>query len=196
MKKISSIQTKRLLMRPWTQEDLIPFAKMNANPRVREYFPAVLSKEESDQEAKFIIKFSNEHGWGFWAIELPNIAPFIGFIGLENVDFSAHFTPAVEIGWRLDHEYWGQGYATEGARACLAFGFEQLHLKEIVSFTALGNLRSQRVMQKIGMHHSSNDDFDHPKVADDSKLKRHILYRISKAEWERSFKPIANWDTR
>ena len=133
-----------------------------------------------------------EHGWGFWAVEVPNVAPFIGFIGLEKVDFSAHFTPAVEIGWRIAFGYWGHGYATEGARACLQYGFETLKLTEIVAMTALANKRSQRVMEKIGMHYNPADDFDRPNLPVDCKVRRHVLYRIENDEWKRTIQSSFN----
>jgi 3-dehydroquinate dehydratase/shikimate dehydrogenase len=128
-----------------------------------------------------------ERGWGWWAATIPGIADFIGFIGLNNIDkltFSAHFTPAVEIGWRLAFNYWGKGYATEGAKAVLTYGFETLKLGEIVSFTAVQNMRSRRIMEKIGMHHDPKDDFDHPKLPEGHALRRHVLYRLKQKEWE------------
>lgn len=111
------------------------------------------------------------------------IAPFIGFIGLAKPTFEAHFTPAVEVGWRLAHEYWGHGYATEGALASIQHGFEGLGLPEIVSFTAVQNCRSRAVMEKIGMHRTAEDDFDHPKLPANHKLRRHVLYRLNRSEW-------------
>ena len=182
-----TIRTSRCILRPWREEDLEPYVLMNADPRVMEYFPSTLSREESNRQAHLMMKEIRENGYGFWAVEVPDVAPFIGWIGLRKVDFSAHFTPAVEIGWRIAFDYWGHGYATEGARACLQYGFETLKLNEIVSFTALANKRSQRVMQQIGMHYSPADDFDHPKLTADCKIRRHVLYRIKKDEWKRSF---------
>jgi RimJ/RimL family protein N-acetyltransferase/pimeloyl-ACP methyl ester carboxylesterase len=181
------IQTRRLILRPWREEDLPAYATLNADPRVMEYFPSTLSKEESDRQARSIIKHIQENGWGFWVVEAPGVADFIGFIGLEKVDFSAPFTPAVEIGWRLAFDYWGHGYAAEGARAALQYGFEKLQLNQIVSFTAIGNKPSRRVMEHIGMRRSAADDFDHPKLAPDSPVRRHVLYRLSREEWEWSF---------
>lgn len=174
------IKTKRLILRPWREEDLEPFARMNADPRVMEFFPSVLSKEESDALAKRISTKIEENGWGLWAVSVPGISEFIGFIGLNVPSITAHFTPAVEIGWRLAQEYWGQGYATEGALAALTFGFENLNLDQIVAFTAKQNMRSMAVMKKIGMSHNPEDDFDHPNVAVGHQLRRHVLYRINK----------------
>lgn len=146
----------------------------------------LLSRQESDDLAKRICTRIEEQGWGLWAVSIPNIADFIGFIGLARPAFDAHFTPAVEIGWRLAFDYWGKGYATEGAKAALAWGFETLNQDEIVSFTAVQNMRSRRIMEKIGMHYNSKDDFDHPKFAEGHPLKRHVLYRISQQEWRRA----------
>lgn len=177
------IKTKRLILRPWSEADFEPFAKLNADPKVREYFPSLLSKEESDKQAQLIKEKIEKNGWGLWAVSVPNEAEFIGFIGLAPVDFHAHFTPAVEIGWRLACDYWGYGYATEGAKAALEFGFEKLLLEEIVSLTAVENMRSRKVMEKIGMRHDPKDDFDHPKVPEGHKLKRQVLYRLSREDW-------------
>lgn len=174
------IKTERLILRPWNEGDLKPFADLNADPRVREYFPGILTGEESNN----IVMLFNEHiekfGYGFWAASLIDNDEFIGFIGLQNVTFEAPFSPAVEIGWRLAHHNWGKGYATEGARAALHYGFEKLNLDEIVSFTAVQNTRSRHVMEKIGMTHNQADDFDHPKLVDGHPLKKHVLYRIKR----------------
>ena len=181
------IKTERMILRPWRQEDLEPFAKLNADPRVMEHFPSVKSFEESTAEYTRIVEHFTKHGWGFWAAEVPNTAEFIGFIGLQVVTFPAPFTPSVEIGWRLGFDQWGKGYATEGAMAALKTGFEALNLNEIVSFTAVPNLRSQAVMQKIGMHHNPADDFNHPKLAIEHKLCRHVLYRLNQNEWQKRY---------
>lgn len=185
---MTTLKTKRLILRPWREEDLEPFAQLNADPRVMEYFPATLSKTESDQLAQRIKNKMNEKGWGMWAVSVPGIAEFIGFIGLNSEDqasFPAPFTPAIEIGWRIAFEYWGKGYATEGAKAALAYGFEILNLDEIVSFTAVQNMRSRRIMEKIGMYHDPKDDFDHPKLPKEHKLNRHVLYRLKSRDWEK-----------
>lgn len=185
---MTTLKTKRLILRPWREEDLEPFAQLNADPRVMEYFPATLSKAESDQLAQRIKNKMDEKGWGMWAVSVPGIAEFIGLIGLnseDQVSFPAPFTPAVEVGWRIAFEYWGKGYATEGAKAALAYGFETLNLGEIVSFTAVQNMRSRRIMEKIGMHHDPKDDFDHPKLSKEHKLNRHVLYRLKSSDWEK-----------
>lgn len=176
----TSIKTERLILRPWKEEDLEPFARLNADPSVREFFPSVLTREESDASVRVISAHIERYGWGFWAVSLIQTGEFIGFIGLEDVYFQAHFTPAVEIGWRLAFEHWGKGYATEGARASLKYGFEELGLERIVSFTAVQNMKSRAVMEKIGMHRDEKDDFDHPKVPEGDPLRRHVLYQISR----------------
>jgi 3-dehydroquinate dehydratase/shikimate dehydrogenase len=177
------IKTNRLILRPWQEADLEPFAKLNADSRVMECFPSVLSRQESDDLARRIMAKHEEQGWGLWAVAVSGAANFIGFIGLAKPTFEAHFTPAVEIGWRLAFDHWGYGYAAEGAKAVLSYGFETLDLPEIVSFTAIQNMRSRRVMEKIGMHHDAKDDFDHPKLAEGHLLKRHVLYRLNKKDY-------------
>jgi RimJ/RimL family protein N-acetyltransferase len=144
-----------------------------------EHFPAALSRKESDDLAERIDAHFDQHGFGLWAMDIPDVAPFIGFVGLSIPGFQAHFTPCVEIGWRLAGDYWGRGYVTEGARAVLRFGFQTLALDEIVSFTVPGNVRSRHVMERIGMVHDSTDDFDHPAMPDEHPLRRHVLYRIA-----------------
>jgi 3-dehydroquinate dehydratase / shikimate dehydrogenase len=176
------INTERLSLRPWKAEDLAPFIAMNADPRVMEYFPAELVREESERLVNKIKKHFHIYGFGPWAVSLNKSEQFIGFIGLIQVDFAAAFTPAVEIGWRLSYDHWGKGYATEGALACLQFGFNQLMLQEIVSFTTTQNMRSRRVMEKIGMHHDSKDNFFHPKLPEGHPLRKHVLYRLKSCE--------------
>jgi RimJ/RimL family protein N-acetyltransferase len=142
-----------------------------------EYFPALLSKQESDTMADRIETHIEQYGWGLWAVEVPGVAAFAGFIGLATPRFEAHFIPCIEVGWRLAVEFWGRGYATEGAAAALTFGFQTLALPEIVSFTVPANLRSRRVMERIGMVRNPNDDFDHPGLPEGHPLRRHVLYR-------------------
>jgi RimJ/RimL family protein N-acetyltransferase len=155
----------------------VPFARLNADARVVEFLPKPLTREESDARADQIEAHFQQHGFGLWAVEIPGVTPFAGFVGLSIPRFEAHFTPCVEIGWRLDADHWNRGYATEGARAALDFGFRWLGLQEIVSFTVPGNLRSRRVMEKIGMIRSPDDDFDHPLLPEGHPLRRHVLYR-------------------
>jgi RimJ/RimL family protein N-acetyltransferase len=172
------VRTDRLRLRRWLAEDRVPFARLNADPRVVEFLQGALSREESDAMADRIEAHFQRHGFGLWAVEVPGVTPFAGFVGLSIPRFEAHFTPCVEVGWRLDAEHWNRGYATEGARAALAFGFGSLQLEEIVSFTVPGNVRSRRVMEKIGMTRSASDDFDHPILPEGHVLRRHVLYRL------------------
>jgi RimJ/RimL family protein N-acetyltransferase len=174
------IRTKRLCLRRWRSEDHAPFAALNADPRVMEHLPAPLSREESDARALRIEAHFDQHGFGLWAVEISGVVPFAGFIGLSIPQFDAPFTPCVEIGWRLAAEFWGQGYATEGARAAATFGFETLQLEEILSYTVPVNARSRRVMEKLGMTHQSSDDFDHPLLPAGHRLSRHVLHRLKR----------------
>ncbi len=170
--------TERLLLRRWRESDRAPFAALNADPEVMEHFPAPLDRAASDGFADRVAQHVEEHGWGLWAVELRAAGRFIGFTGLAVPRFEAPFTPAVEVGWRLAREAWGFGYATEAARAAVAVGFGELGLDEIVSFTAVGNIRSRAVMERIGMTHDPADDFDHPALAEGDRLRRHVLYRL------------------
>lgn len=183
-KRPTIIRTKRLLLRHWRESDFELFARLNADPKVMEYFPSTLERQESNDFAQRISTQLEEQGWGLWAVSIPNNADFIGFIGLSEPSFNAHFTPAIEIGWRLAYEFWGQGYATEGALAVLKFGFEVLNLDEIVSFTTVANKRSINVMEKIGMHRNPDDDFEHPRLPIEHPLRLHVLYRIKNKEWQ------------
>ena len=177
------IKLKRLILRPWKKEDLEPLSRLNKDPRVMEFLLNPLTYEESAGRLELYTQHIQDHGWGLWAVSVPGIADFIGWIGLWPIGFDAHFTPAIEVGWRLLPEFWNQGYATEGARASLRYGFETLKLEEIVSFTVPQNLRSRRVMEKLGMHWDPKEDFDHPKVPEGHLLKRHVLYRMSASQW-------------
>jgi len=175
-------RTRRLLLRRWREADHEPFAAINADPIVMEHFPALLSRQETDASIARIEVHFAKHGYGLWAVEIPGVTPFAGFVGLSIPRFEADFMPCVEIGWRLAAEFWGRGYATEGARAALAFGFEQLSLAEILSFTVPANIRSRRVMEKLGMTYNAADDFDHPLVPAGHPLVRHVLYRLGRPE--------------
>lgn len=177
------LHTERLVLRGWREDDLEPFAALNADPRVMEFLPAPLSRAESDAMAGRLQEHFARHGFGGWVIEVPGVAAFAGFVGLLIPSYQAHFTPCVEVGWRLAHAHWGRGYATEGARAALKFGFEQLGLEEIVSFTVPANRRSWQVMERLGMRRSPADDFDHPRLPEGHPLRRHVLYRLSRGEW-------------
>ena len=179
-------ETTRLRLRKWRDSDLLPFSVMNADPSVIEYLPHALSRDESDAFAGRIGAHFAERGFGLWAVEVLGIAEFIGFIGLSVPASIMPFTPCVEVGWRIAAQHWGHGYATEGARAALAFGFEQLGLDEIVSFTVPANRRSRRVMEKLGLRRDAHGDFDHPRFPDGHVLQRHMLYRLSRAAWRGS----------
>jgi len=174
------LRTERLLLRKWRPEDREPFAAMNADPEVMECLPKLLTREESDALADRLEKHFDERGYGRWAVEVPGVAPFVGFVGLGYVDFPAHFTPCVEIGWRIARAHWGKGYATEAAHAALRHGFTQFGLEEIVSFTVPHNIRSRAVMERLGMTRSADDDFDHPVLPEGHSLRRHVLYRLQK----------------
>jgi RimJ/RimL family protein N-acetyltransferase len=173
-------RTDRLLLRRWRPADGEPFAALNADPLVMKHFPSTLSRQESDAMVERIETKFEQQGFGMWAVEVPHVAPFVGFVGLNIPSFNAHFTPCVEIGWRLAAGYWNRGYATEAARAVLKAGFDVFQLEEIVAFTVPANLPSRRVMEKIGMSHDETDDFGHPSLPDEHPLKRHVLYRISR----------------
>jgi len=175
------LRTERLLLRRWRDSDREPFAEMNADPRVMEHFPGLLSRAESDAAIDRIVAHFANRGFGLWAVEIAGGVPFAGFIGLCVPRFENRFTPCVEIGWRLAADYWGQGFATEGARAALHFGFNNLGLDEVLSFTVPANTRSRRVMEKIGMTYDPSDDFDHPLLAEGHPLRRHVLYRAKRA---------------
>lgn len=172
-------RTPRLLLRRWRDSDREPFARLNADPEVMTHFPGVLDRSASDALVDLIEGRFAEDGFGPWAVEVPGGEPFIGFVGLARVRFDAHFTPAVEILWRLARPAWGHGYAAEAAREACRVAFEELRLPEIVSFTVPANQRSRAVMERIGMTHNPNDDFDHPQLAEGHPLRRHVLYRLS-----------------
>src|SRR6266704_585013 len=174
---VRELRTDRLLLRRWLPGDRAPFAALNADARVMAYLSAPLSSEQSDALLDRIGAHFAEHQFGLWALEIPRRTPFAGFVGLAVPAFAAHFTPCVEIGWRLAAEHWGFGYATEAARAVMTYGFGPLGLDEIVSFTTTGNVRSRRVMERLGMTHDPADDFDHPGLAESHPLRRHVLYR-------------------
>jgi RimJ/RimL family protein N-acetyltransferase len=173
------LPTERLVLRRWRPEDRGPFARLNADPRVAEFLGGPLVSVDSDALAARIQGHFDRVGYGLWAIEVPGIAPFVGCAGLAVPAFTAPFTPCVEIGWRLAFEHWGRGYASEAARAVLAFGFQVLRLPEIVAFTVPHNRRSRRVMEKLGMAHDPAADFDHPMLPAGHPLRRHLLYRIA-----------------
>ena len=170
--------TSRLILRHWREEDRQPWAELGADPEVMQHFPKTLTREESDAFVDGVGAALEERGWGLWAVEERETGRFLGFTGLNVPHFEAHFTPAVEIGWRLRRDAWGSGFATEAARGVLTVAFDDLELPEVVSFTAVPNERSQAVMRRLGMTHDPAEDFDHPVLAEDSPLRRHVLYRL------------------
>jgi RimJ/RimL family protein N-acetyltransferase len=178
-----SLTTERLVLRRWLDCDRQPFRRLNADPRVMEFMPGLLAPEKSDELIDHFEQHFERHGFGLFAVELIENRTLLGFIGLSVPAFDAPFMPAVEIGWRLTAEYWGRGLATEGARAVLRFGFEEIGLGGIVSFTVYQNLRSRRVMEKLGMTHNASDDFDHPRLQEGHALRRHVLYRLERVAW-------------
>jgi RimJ/RimL family protein N-acetyltransferase len=177
---VPELLTPRLTLRQWRDGDLDPFAAMNADPEVMRFFPAPLPREQSDDLATHAKHGIEERGWGLWAVEVVESGRFIGFIGLAEPRFEAHFTPAVEVGWRLARDAWGNGYATEGAHAAVAYAFDDLRLEEIVSFTSAINEPSRKVMERLGMTHDPSDDFDHPFLGD-GPLRPHVLYRLRRS---------------
>ena len=175
--------TQRLGFRVWHDRHRAPLAAMNSDPEVMRYFPALMTSEQTNAGVDAWREQFQERGWSNWAVELLDTEEFIGFIGLSVPKRQLPFTPCVEIGWRLKHSAWGYGYATEGAKACLRVGFEQLGLAEIVSFTALINLRSIAVMQRIGMM-NCHSDFEHPAVPEGHPLRPHCLYKFTHSQWQ------------
>lgn len=178
MSNSPAITTRRLILRAWRDADREPFAAMNADARVMEFFTKTLSRAESDAMVDRICVHMDENGFGLWAVELAASGEFAGFIGLWKPTFDAPFMPAIEVGWRLAHHAWGRGYAPEGGQAALNFGFQRLALREIVSVTSVHNVRSRRVMEKLGMTRSVVDDFLHPLVEAGHPLGPHVCYRI------------------
>jgi RimJ/RimL family protein N-acetyltransferase len=176
-------ETERLAFRVWADRHREPMAALNADPEVMRYFPSTYSREHTDAAIDRWHSQQLAHGWAFSAVELRGSGEFIGMIGISTPRDPLPCSPCVEIGWRLARRYWGQGYATEGAKACLTFGFTQLGLAEIVSFTALANAPSRAVMERIGMT-NTNADFEHPGVPKGNPLRMHCLYRLARREWE------------
>lgn len=171
------IETQRLILRDWKLSDHELFIALNADPAVMEFFPSVQTPEATLAQIERITEHLRAHGYGFFALERKDNGEFIGFTGLSRPRFESHFTPYIEIGWRLSKANWNLGFATEAAKACLEFGFTELKLKEIYSFASVYNRRSENVMKKIGMLHDGF--FEHPSVEEGNWLKRHVLYKVS-----------------
>ena len=182
MTRVATLRTERLVLRPWRDSDRTPFAALNADPKVMEHFPKTSTRDETETWVDRIVARMEQQGFGLWAVEVPGVADFIGFIGLNPAD-AVLGRPALEIGWRLAAEHWGRGYATEGARASLAHGFDVLDRDEVVSFATTRNKRSRHVMEKIGLIHRPEEDFDHPGVPASWSGRRHVLYRITREQW-------------
>jgi RimJ/RimL family protein N-acetyltransferase len=186
------LKTERLILRQWRDDDLRPYAALNADPRVRQFFPFALTPNRSDEEAAVLRKDLAANGWGAWAVEVIGKVPFAGWVGLGPPDFQGlpapfkvHSTPLIEIGWRLAYECWGCGYATEAATAVAEFGFKVLDLPEIISFAPTGNLRSRKVMSKIGMIHDPDGDFFHPCAPPNHPFRPlFMLYRLRRSDFE------------
>jgi RimJ/RimL family protein N-acetyltransferase len=176
-------ETERLRLRQWLVEDYEPFAALNADPRVMEFFPALLDRDASDSMADYCHSLIAERGWGFWAVERKDTREFIGFVGLHTPAPELPFSPCIEIGWRLAYQHWRRGFATEAAKASLRIGFDTLGLSEIVSFTVPQNLRSRAVMERIGMH-NAYEYFEHPLVPNGHPLRLHCLYRLGRQRWQ------------
>ncbi|MEV0379705.1 GNAT family N-acetyltransferase [Nonomuraea sp. NPDC050643] len=174
------METERLIMRRWRDDDRAPFAALNADPEVMRHFPNLLTREQSDAMVDRIERDFDARGYGLWALEVRESGRFIGFAGLVLQTFDAPFLPAVEIGWRLAREAWGHGYATEAARRAAAYGFGEAGLDEIISMTAVGNTRSRAVMERLGMTYDAGADFDHPWLAPNSPILRHVVYRLKR----------------
>lgn len=184
-----SLRGPRVLLRPWQLDrDLDDFAALNADPRVMEFLPQPLSRDESAAMIGRMQARIDAQGWGLWALDVDSRC--VGFVGLSVPTFDARFTPCVEIGWRLAAPAWGKGYATEGARLAVRHGFERIGLAEIVSFTVPQNRRSRAVMERLGMTRDPDDDFDHPRLQG-HQLERHVLYRLTRSAWEASVDPLA-----
>ena len=183
MPAVPELETDRLRLREWRPADRQPFAQLNGDPRVTEWLGGPLAPEQSEALLARIVAELDRQGFGLWAVEVKGGDPFIGYVGLVIPGFRAHFTPCVEIGWRLAASAWGRGYATEAARAVLAFAFDQRAFPEVVSFTAVGNARSRAVMDRLGMRRDPRDDFDHPALASGHPLRRHVLYRLTRVAW-------------
>lgn len=190
---VTPIVTERLRLRQWRDSDLAAFAELNADPEVMRYYPSVLERAASDALAIRARAELERNGFGLWAVEASGVAEFVGYVGLSHpgrpMPFTSAERPPVEVGWRLARAFWGRGYATEAARAALAFGFTELALAEIVSFTAVVNERSRAVMERLAMKRRAEDDFDHPALPDGHPLRRHVLHRMTRSDWLRRSSP-------
>jgi RimJ/RimL family protein N-acetyltransferase len=177
------LRTRRLILRRWKESDLLPFIRINADPRVMEFMLGTMTEEETRQSVEHMKKHFDARGFGRWAVEIADSEKFIGFVGISIPSYPLAFSPCVEVAWRICAEEWGKGYAPEAGNEAMRDGFERVGLQEIVSFTTLTNLKSRRVMEKLGMRYCPSEDFNHPMVPADHRLLRHVLYRMSKSDW-------------
>ncbi len=177
-----SLTTQRLVLREWRDEDRQPYAELNADPEVMAHYPATLSRAQSDRHVERIAEHFATHGFGLWAVQRREDDRFIGFVGLQWVPFEEHFTPAVEVGWRLARDTWGQGYATEGARRAAQYAFEELGRSELLAMTQAGNTRSMAVMRRLGMTRDPADDFVYPPAGEPGS-EPFVLYRLHRDDF-------------
>ena len=185
-----NIETDRSILRPWTERDREPFAEMSADPAVMEHLLPINTRKAADAWIDCRKAHLAEHGFSFWALEAKASGIFLGAVGLLRISYEAHFSPAIEVGWRIARPFWGQGYAPEAAAASVRFGFEALGLSEVVANTVPQNTSSRRVMEKLGMSHNAADDFDHPGIPEGHPLRHQVLYRLTRDSWTAS---AVNW---
>jgi len=187
---ITELQTERLLLRQWCEEDLPRFAELNADPEVMEFYPDLLSRQESNAAVEKFKSLISKNGWGFWAVESIHDQSFIGLVGLHKPVYELPFSPCIEIGWRLARTCWGKGYATEAGRACLDFAFDRLDLSEVFAFTSVPNMKSRAVMERLNMA-NIQANFDHPIIPHNSPFREHVVYKINKQQWRFNQSAIA-----
>ncbi len=183
MKKRKTLESDRIILRQWKDSDIPVFAELNADSEVMRYFPETRTEQQTRDMVSVVSAGINKTGWGFWAAELKKSGEFIGFVGLNAAPADLPFSPCVEVGWRLHRKYWGNGYATEAGKISLAYAFEQLELNEVVSFTTQSNVKSRRVMERLGMKNTGRN-FKYPDVPADHPLSEHVLYSISNTQWQ------------
>lgn len=183
---VDQLETDRLLLRQWRDDDVELFARLNADPAVMEHYPATLTRQQTEAATERISETFRDRGFGLMVVELKQTGEFMGFVGLQVPSFDAHFMPCVEVGWRLEKRFWGQGYAPEAARKVMRDGYERVGLDEIVAMTTTTNTNSMRVMEKLGMVRDVREDFDNPKIPSGHHLQRHVLYRLPKHQWQDS----------
>ena len=186
---MDELSSARLRLRPWAEADRVPFAAMHADPLVMQFMPAVLGDDQCSVLVERNLEHWREHGFGLWSLEVKGGPTFVGYAGLLRTSFVAPFTPSVEIDWMLARDAWRQGYAVEAASAICMRAFDVLGIDELVSFTVPENSRSRRVMERLGMKRNETEDFDHPRLPEGHSLRRHVLYRLTRANLIRSRRP-------